>query len=271
MIEAYLDESGIHDGAKVCVIAGYFGSPSRMRKLELEWKRVLASNSFPMEDFHAKDLVKNRDSYPLLKKLARVISDQKKVYPITWAVLVDDFNSFSLAQRRFFTGAILDPETGKLFGSGCPTKPYFAPFQNIVKTITNATPVGGKAHFVFGLNSKFSSYALDLFRRFSADAAVEKPYSDWKSKERLGNPLFPLAAKTAQLQAADLLVHLTYCAMHKWVMAGAPNQNDPRISKLLDLCHANSRGKGDHVFQDKKLLRLAVDQAKKFAPKWQDE
>jgi hypothetical protein len=33
MLEAYLDESGIHDGAPVCIVAGYFGDQSQMKKL----------------------------------------------------------------------------------------------------------------------------------------------------------------------------------------------------------------------------------------------
>jgi hypothetical protein len=32
MIDAYLDESGIHDGAEVCLIAGYFGGRVQWRK-----------------------------------------------------------------------------------------------------------------------------------------------------------------------------------------------------------------------------------------------
>ena len=35
MIDAYLDESGIHDGADICVVAGYFGGPSQFKKLAL--------------------------------------------------------------------------------------------------------------------------------------------------------------------------------------------------------------------------------------------
>jgi hypothetical protein len=33
MIDAYLDESGIHEGAEVCVIAGYFGGKGQWREI----------------------------------------------------------------------------------------------------------------------------------------------------------------------------------------------------------------------------------------------
>ena len=58
MIEAYLDESGIHGGAKICVIAGYFGGPGKMRKLEKAWKRALADFSFSDEGLPRKGFTK---------------------------------------------------------------------------------------------------------------------------------------------------------------------------------------------------------------------
>jgi hypothetical protein len=271
MIDAYLDESGIHDGAKVCVIAGYFGLPRKMRKLEEAWKRVLKAHAFPMGDFHAKNLLKKSDSYPMLKKLARAIGDQRNVFPVTQAIIVEDFYSLSLSQRKFITGAMIDPVSGKLITSGCPNKPYFAPFQNIVKLITDATPIGGKAHFSFGLDRQFSEYALDMFSRITKDATVDKPYSDWKSKSRLGHASFPLAAETAQLQAADLLVHLTYRILEDWIACGETGKSDPHVYKLLELCHVNMRSKGDHVYQDKNLLHQIIVQAKQLAPRWKDE
>jgi hypothetical protein len=66
MLEAYLDESGIHDGAKVCMVAGYFGGRSQLRKLERKWKSVLEDFAFPMKDFHAKELVDSRKHQPML-------------------------------------------------------------------------------------------------------------------------------------------------------------------------------------------------------------
>jgi hypothetical protein len=269
MIDAYLDESGIHDGAKICVIAGYFGRPGKMRRLESAWKRVLDAQGLPMKDFHAKDLLKNRDSYPLLRKLARVISYQKEVFPVSWAIMVDDFKSFSLQQRKFMTGAVLNPVSGRLIGSGCPSKPYFVPFLSVVRLITDATPVGGKAHFTFGLDRPFHGYALDMFSYIAKDAIVDKP-SNWKSKERLGNALFPLASETPQLQAADLLVHLTYKLLEDWITTGNRGGNDPKIVKLLELCHRNRRNKGDHVYQTRVALEQMIAQAKMASPKWKD-
>jgi len=234
MIDAYLDESGIHDGAKMCVIAGYFGSPGQMRKLEKAWKKTLADFRFPMKDFHAKNLLKTKKYIPMLKELARAVGQQKKVYPVTWAIVVEDFNSFTLEQRRFMTGATLSPMSRKLVTSGCPTKPYFVPFISIIKVVTDAAPIGGKANFSFGIDRQFARYAIALFKQIVENADKDRPISTWKSRDRLGNALFPLATETAQLQAADLLVHVSYRMLDDWRASGTTGQSPSHIYELLE-------------------------------------
>ena len=54
-MEAYFDESGIHDGAKVCVVAGYYGTEMAWKKFEGQWNKILLD--YPElngEAFHAK-------------------------------------------------------------------------------------------------------------------------------------------------------------------------------------------------------------------------
>src|SRR5216684_7649509 len=60
MISAYLDESGVHDGAAVCVIAGYFGGVGQWRKFEILWRKILAKADVPLEQFHANNLIEHR-------------------------------------------------------------------------------------------------------------------------------------------------------------------------------------------------------------------
>ena len=81
MIQAFLDESGTHKGAKVCAIAGYFGAPAPVRKFEREWKHKLAEFKFPMADFHATDLITSTKHHQMLRELACVAGKQKKVLP----------------------------------------------------------------------------------------------------------------------------------------------------------------------------------------------
>jgi len=204
MIDAYLDESGIHDGAKVCVIAGYFGGPGQVKRFEKAWEQTLDRYSFPMKDFHAKDLIKSSKHKPMLESLAKIVGQQPKVYPVAFGLVVDDFLGFTLSERKFLTGATISNKSGKLLTTGCPGKPYFCPFQGIIKRVCGYAPIGGKAHFSFGLGRPFAEYALQLFKQMHEQNEIVKPFNAFESRDRLGQPLFPLAEETAPLQAADL-------------------------------------------------------------------
>jgi hypothetical protein len=267
MIEAYLDESGIHDKAKICIIAGYFGGPSQLKRLESAWKKTLEEFSFPMKDFHAKDLMKNPKHLPMLNALADEVGKQKKVDPVSQGIVVNDFLSLVLEERKFLTGAVIDAHSGKLVTSGCPSKPYFVPFQNIIKVVTDAAPRGGKAHFSFGIDREFSEYAVALWRQILEISPKSKPNSTWKSRERLGEPMSPKATETAQLQAADLLVHACYLQTISLDPANPP----AHVVRILKGCLGNSRSRSDHVFQDKECLEKTLEHAHRAAPRWKNK
>lgn len=265
MIDAYLDESGIHENAKVCVIAGYFGGPGQMRRFGNAWVRMLADFNFPMAEFHAKDLMKKRDARPMLEALATVISEQHKVYPVAHAIVIADFYSLSNDERRFITGATLKQPSGRLEGSGCPNRPYFVPFQNIVKLITDYAPVGGKANFNFGLGRPLADYATVLFEQMLGKPETQLAVSTWTSRDRLGKRSFPLAAKTAPLQAADLFVHLVYQHM----LEGIGSSNFMKLPTSLEqLCMANAKATEHFGYQDRAALENVIAQAKTITPAW---
>jgi hypothetical protein len=248
MIDAYLDESGIHDGAEVCLIAGYFGGRGQWRKFEKLWQRVL--QSFGMNAFHAKVVVKRRDSVELQLALAQVIA-QSKIYPVANGVLVRDFFKLSLSERRFMTGATLTPE-GRIKESGNPNRPYFAPFQPLIRRVLSYAPVGGKAHFSFGVDSVFGKYATHLYAKLKENGV--HPY-----QERFGTIAFPDAKETPALQAADLLVHVVYLDMLK-----RAHENTLRSlaqpSDLIRLLVNNRRHTDDVVYQDERLMRETMEQ-----------
>lgn len=154
MIDAYLDESGVHQGAEVCMIAGYFGGRGQWRKFGNAWEQVLGDFDVPLNEFHAQNLVKrtnffhgwtDTESNELQFALAQTIAEFK-IHPVAQGVLVKDFFKFSLMARRFMTGATLTRE-GQLEETGSPERPYFDPFQPVLKRVLNYAPVGGKAHF----------------------------------------------------------------------------------------------------------------------------
>lgn len=268
MIDAYLGESGIHENAKVCVICGYFGGLPGMKQLGRKWQAVLKKHSFNMRDFHAKDLLKRRTARPMLSDLAAAIEQSRSAYPVSSGIVVRDFFSFSRRQRRFMTGATIQRKTKKLITSGCPTKPYFVPFQNVVKIVTDNTPVAERAHFSFGTDREFAEYARSLFRQMeiAKEASYREAYSTWRTRNRLGSSHFPSASETAQLQAADLLVHLTYLYMLRIKMG----EDVAEHTDLLRSCLANAKSPQHHVYQDRMSLQKTLDKIPSDLLGWEE-
>jgi hypothetical protein len=257
MIEAYFDESGIHDGAKVCVIAGYFGDQDSMKSLELEWLDTLNRFHFPVSDFHAKDLLGTQRHNDMLMALAKTISNQSSVYSLSQSIVVEDFFSFSEEWRRWLTGGKAKAN-GRWTLGGCPRKPYYVPFQTCLQRVTDRAPEGGRAHFFFGLDRTFAGYALDLFARIKKISQGPIPnYADWRSMNRLGMPSFPLASETAQLQAADLLVHLVY---QRGIACTSEDawRTDP-ISEMLKKCMQNTLDPYDHTVFTRNVLQDTIN------------
>jgi hypothetical protein len=149
----------------------------------------------------------------------------------------------SLNERRFLTGATLTP-AGRLKESGSPNRPYFTPFQPIMKRVLSYVPAG-KGHFFFGLDRPFSEYATGLYATLKGNDS--HPY-----QERFEGIAFPLAKETPALQAADLLVYLTYSHMFERLKARNWYINPPQVVKLL---HQNLRNREDLCYQDETCLR----------------
>jgi hypothetical protein len=158
-------------------------------------------------------------------------------------------------QRRRLTGATA--HAGKLVTSGCPTKPYFVPFQLCLMRVTSYVKAGRKAHFSFGVDRSFANYAGALFRQ-AKTRVKNNPATEWKNKNQLGDIFFPMASETPELQAADLLAYLTYLHLVGRIKAGI---GPLKPNGLLALCLRNSRSQDDHGFQDKTCLADALSKA----------
>jgi hypothetical protein len=243
-----LDESGIHDGAQVCIIAGYFGRRNAWERLEADWRSILSAHHVPLGEFHAKDLVKTHRYKDLLKELADCIA-RRDLFPISSGVAVPDFEELGKAERRWFTGG-----GGKQRKSGAPSKPYFLPFQMCVTRITHYTRPGARANFFLGCDRPFAEYALSLFKQMKESS--HSPH--WEEKKRLGKPSFPQAKETPQLQAADLFAHLSY--LH-WIKRNKENDWNVPPTGLLATCLARTKSKYDHVYINKKCFDMTLEEA----------
>jgi hypothetical protein len=260
MIEAYLDETGIHDGAPFCVIAGYFGGPGQWTKFDCAWRRALSAFGVPLDQFHALDLMRRRKFFfdwdgnrksELLARLAAAIT-RYRIYPVSVGLIVADFQELSLTQRRFFTGATM--LNGQLVTSGCPNKPYFAPFQHCVKRVVSYAEVGGTANFFLGLDRPFAKYARTLYD------IIKRLRQPDETRCRLGKIDFPLAKETSGLQAADLLAYLT--ASHMQEHPSGPAHPGPLLHSVL----GRNRMLEDHGFFNRETMRAHIAEVLDIAP-----
>jgi hypothetical protein len=261
-IEGYLDESGIHEGSLMCVVAGYFGGHGKWKRFETDWRRVLDAFDVPLQEFHAKHLFPkprgwfqhhwNGDPVALLNALADTIVNHPKIAPIAVGIIVEDFNSFPIEARRYFTGATM--RDGEVIDDGCPSKWYFVPFQWCVVRVCEYAPVGGKAHFFFGIDRPFYGYASKLFEQME-NGPRRGRVDKWK--DRLGMPSAPKAKETPQLQAADFLANLTY---HHMLDAG-DKLGTIGPPPLLAKCIENRRSPQDFFFMTKANLQDSFTKA----------
>jgi hypothetical protein len=186
---------------------------------------------------------------------------KSEIYPVSSGILVDDFFSFTEDQRKFFTGATIMPNW-KIKNSGSPNKPYFIPFQRILENVTSYTKPGRTANFSFGLDRPMEKYAKPFFKQIK-----DSPWRGigWSTRDRLGEPSFPLAKETPQLQAADLLSFLTYRHMQERLAA---NDWMVRPMGLLATCLGKTRALSDHGYEAKDSLQITLDKSYTILGNW---
>lgn len=258
MIDAYLDETGIHDGAPMCFVTGFFGGRGQWKKVADSWRSVLNRFEVPLDQFHALYAVKRRKFFAnmderahaqFMIELAKAITDFK-LYPVSFGVVVSDFYLFTENERRFLTGMEITPE-GKLSGTGNPNKPYFMPFLHVVRTVASYAPKGGLAHFFVGVDRPFHGYAKGMF-----DVLKNGPNTR-NYRERLGNIDAPLAKETPQLQAADFFAYMTYDRARDCIASG--NWFKPSIP-ALDVLTRKARSVYDLVFYNRETISAILAQ-----------
>jgi hypothetical protein len=214
VVESYMDESGIHDTAKICTVAGFYGTHAAWRKFEREWRDVLKKYDLENHGFHAKEFwgrangrrVPPYDSWDDAKAdkyidlLIQVVM-RNRIFPFGHGVVVAHWNAFSLEDRKAMTGASF--KNGRFTGSGSPRKSYYLPFLFCVLDSLRNSGTNDKVHFFAGLDQNFSKYATALYKEVSASPFLTR-------KELFGTLAFPLSKDTPPLQAADLLVYQLY-------------------------------------------------------------
>jgi hypothetical protein len=217
------DESGIHDSASVCLLAGYITGMPSWRRFEHEWESVL--QRYDVLDFHAKDFFAvdpsgtktgkyRRGSDPstkayyaewplrrytgFLEDLLGVIASSRLV-PIGAMVQTKDFFSYTYGERRWLTGGFIRGD-GKWMTTGAPNRPYHLLFDHILVDAAHKTNAGKKILYVFDQQKAYESRAIQQFGE--AAAAVNEGI-----RTKFGAVNYVERHEAPGVQVADLYVH----------------------------------------------------------------
>jgi hypothetical protein len=221
--KAYMDESGIHQGSPVCVVAGFVASVDRCDSLEYAWKQLLRRHKVGF--FHSKEFSKLKGVFrdwgayqksqftaDALTTLSRTMNDGAVI--VGAAVGVESFLTLSEDQRNWLTGGCR--KTNGKWQNGAPKKPYFLPFQQCVVDSAISIPKGELIHFVFDQQSNFEPSGKRIFALLSNQHDA--------ISERLGDIVYTSKKRANLLQVADFLAYESW----QYLTGNRPKvSNDP--------------------------------------------
>jgi hypothetical protein len=264
MIEAYMDESGIHDGAHVCAIAGYWGSARKWRRFETRWTSVIKDAHEPsLREFHSVEFwyADGRRKGIFAKwddtKADKFIEDlvqcivETKLFPTSAVLVVDEWRKLNKAERMLLSGGYYDTVNQRWIATGAPNKTYFLPCQFAVVTPAINCKPGLHVHYTFDLNKQFKNHAVALFQLLKNDQTLA-------CRHRLGRLDLETSENAAGLQAADLLAYQTYKFGKYRIERGGPlpmSLVPPILRRLI----RNSPDEDSFPFFDREGLNLALN------------
>jgi len=265
MLQAYMDDSGSHDGARVCTLAGYFGGWRRWMEFELAWGKVLLA--YNVEEFHARRFWgRDKQGYRLdeykswddkkakrfLGELLTIIESSKEIHPFASGVVASEWEQQTLSDRRMFTGASPRRPSGK------PSKSIFLALQRCVICVARYCKPGIKANYFIDSNKQLDAWATICFYE------MKERYKQDNDDICLSmGTLTPDDSKTAlPLQAADLLAYEARLYAENVIVTG--NRNTMRETYRRAL--ANIRSEDDFwLFDERRFgwLRNVLDASRK--------
>jgi hypothetical protein len=210
VLHAYIDESGIHDGAKFCVLGGYVGSVKQWDRFNRIWTTDAENPPFHANRFFACDDAGQRVRPHLGwtdERAARYVGRlldaiaTVSIKPVGCFVDVEAFQSFTEAQRTYLTGGYMDATSKRWEFKGAPTKPYYLAFMKTLMHGLDANTVPGwKTHFTFDRQKEMAPLAVQLYEHI---AQTQPP----RYSAKMGRIEFRGHEDAGPLQAADLLVY----------------------------------------------------------------
>ena len=269
MLNAYFDESRIHEGSHICVVAGLVLADSAARVLSEKWSELLSDHD--LTHFHAKNFAAlsgpfrgwHRNRTPAFSQNATELINGALGYSgspamrIAVGISSTDFFRLPADERRWLTGGTFaEGKNGlrKWKRQGAPSKPYFLAFQQAVLDATKLTTVdtgaqlishvdtNEKVDFIFDRQSEYEATALGVYR-----AMKEMPLS---IKGRVGNITFESKTKSVLLQIADFMAYEAYSYLRSREVLSLDRPSQQASAVLTDALGFNTR----HVYIDSKAL-----------------
>ena|SRR5688572_24751802 len=212
VLESYCDESGIHEGAPVCVVAGWIATARNWQLFEDRWLRASGGVDFHGKEFFVRDPSGERvgpykgwsddKAQTYLRGLVHAITTSD-IKPVGSVINVAAFKSFSLDDRKWLTGASWSPKRQKWLTSGAPTRPYYLGFVECLEgSALSVKKPGWTVNFCFDQQHELAPWALLFFQNAKK--------GDSPQAKRLGDAIFKSKAGVGALQAADMLAHSFY-------------------------------------------------------------
>ena len=227
-LNAFLDESGNHDGARFFALAGFIASPKRWGQFESAWETALARARPPVAAFHGVNFFRgkgplSRSRRACLDDLLQAVADSQ-LFPVGAIVDLEAFKALPYGERRFISGASVGADDyGKI-----PlkfAKPYFLAFHHCVAQAAKQTKDGKKANIVFGPQSEYDVQAQRLVA-----AVREKLPPD--ARQKIGTCTFAFEDVIVRpLEAADLLAHCWFAHM-QYGKQNRPDREDA-LNRLM--------------------------------------
>jgi hypothetical protein len=213
VIEAYCDESGIQDGAPLCIVAGWTATARNWQLFEDRWLKASGG-----VDFHGKKFFARTDRGERLKPYKGWSDVRAQSYlsglvatiaisdirPVGAVIDVAAFKALNEEARQWLTGASWNRQRQTFTTTGAPDQPYYLGFIECLESAAmNVRKSGLVVNFVFDQQHMLAPWALEFFQK--AKTQTNTPLS-----KRLGEAIFKSKAGVGGLQAADMLAHAFY-------------------------------------------------------------
>lgn len=213
----YYDESGVHAGSPITVLAGFVGPVEQWAEFDREWLKILRKHK--LEYVRAKELFHKQKQFKgwsdkqvrrLWADMLYVLQEQKDIYASKTLVLDEDYRIFYVSD-------------GPAKRERLDTR-----YALCLRTLLNAHPVfhkkfyaTGSINFILEDGHKNAGDALRVFNEMKQD-------KNFVAKDAIGFMSFGSKRAVPGLQAADAMAYSIY-------RAEVSNLDDPNYFEVSDL------------------------------------